>query len=97
MSSPAPEKDLLCEALRRYTRFHSDEELTKAWTGLGTATEYKRVADKGLMEPVFDNPRHMVWWKLTPKGAEIVQKWLDKGITYSDIESGWFDEQPDQT
>jgi len=82
---------LLCEALRRYTRFHNKESLTQAWTGLGFPSEYKMAIKAGLMDYVFDNrtPRIMHWYKLTDRGAEIVQDWLDLGFTYEDIESGY--------
>lgn len=82
------QKAYLLEALRRYTRFHNGEELIKAWTGLGSYTQYKSVVDAGLMTRVHaPNPGYMVWWKLTDKGAAIVQRWLDAGITYKEVES----------
>jgi len=81
---------LLKEALRRYTRFHQAEgkALTGAWTGLGTATEYAPVVQAGYMTVATSpNPGYMTWWRLTDKGAEIVQGWLDAGLTYETIES----------
>jgi len=69
---------LLLEAMRRYVQFHSGEELTKAWTGLGYYTKYKPVLDTGLMEWVYDQPppRCMGWLRLTEAGAKIVEVWL---------------------
>ena len=81
---------LLKEALRRYTRFHQGEPLTSAhtWTGLGSETQYAPVADAGYMEiATTRNPGYSTWWKLTEKGAAIVQQWLDEGITHETIEA----------
>lgn len=41
---------LMLEALRRYTRFHRSESLTKSWTGLGYLTQYKPAIKAGLMD-----------------------------------------------
>ena len=71
--------DILQEALCRYKLFHQGEELTTAWTGLGTATFYGPVAKGGYMEMVHGpNPGYDVWWRLTRKGAAIVQLWLQE-------------------
>jgi hypothetical protein len=81
---------LLREALRRFTRFHQAEgkPLTEAWTGLGTATEYEPVVQAGYMTVATSpNPGYMTWWRLTDKGAEIVQGWLDAGLTHEAIET----------
>ena len=76
----------LCEALRRYTRFGEGKPLTEAWTGLGSATDYR--PGDGLMEiATSSNPGYSTWWRLTPKGAALVQTWLDRGFTYIDIEA----------
>lgn len=32
----------------------------------------------GVSRP--SNPKHQTWWCLTEKGADVVQRWLDKGI-----------------
>jgi hypothetical protein len=78
----------LCEALRRYTRFHPHEELVQAWTGLGYVTEYKSAIDSGHMEfvrtPMY---RCLGWLHLTEKGAKVVREWLDAGYDYTSIES----------
>jgi hypothetical protein len=82
---------LLCEALRRYSKFsdYKDIALTSAWTGLGSATQYKPALDKDLMTyATTPNPGFMTWFKLTPLGAQYVQAWLDQGYTYEDAESG---------
>jgi len=80
---------LLCEAIRRYTRFHPGKSLDKAWTGLGTYTTYKPALTAGLMEYVHEpNPGAPQWWRLTAKGIAIVQHWIDRGYTYQDIEAG---------
>lgn len=83
---------LLCEALRRHTRFNLRDlkkPLNEAWTGLGTYTDYKPAIVADLMTYVHKpNPRCDQWWKLTDKGAAIVQQWLDQGYTFQDIEAG---------
>lgn len=85
---------LLCEALRRQTRFNMRDRkypLAFAWLGLGTYTTYKPAIDAGLMTYVHKpNPGHAQWWKLTEAGERIVQKWLDSGFTHVDIEGGRF-------
>ena len=82
---------LLCEALRRYTRFNLLDlkyPLDKAWTGLGSYTTYKPALNANLMTYIHEpNPRCIQWWKLTEKGAAIVQNWLDEGFDYHDIEA----------
>jgi len=82
---------LLREALRRWSRFYKNEHrsLTEAWTGLGTATEYAPAVKGGYMELVDKpTPGYQTWWKLTAKGAAIVQEGLDLGITHETIEKG---------
>jgi len=73
------QKSLLRNALYRYLRFHKGEELTRAWTGLGTAAVYRPVTDAGYMEFIHGTPEPRIdgWLRLTPKGAEIVQAWID--------------------
>lgn len=83
------QKAILLEALRRYTKFHQNpkELLNQAWTGLGTRTDYRPVLDAGLMTFVEEPyPRCSQWLRLTDKGTAIVQKWLDAGLSYKDIE-----------
>ena len=79
----------LIEAARRYSRFANGQSLTEAWTGLGTENEYRAALRGKYMELVHGkNPRYAVWLKLTPKGAAIVQGWLDQGFDYVAIEAG---------
>jgi len=87
----AGQHKMLCEALRRYTRFHKDESLTSARTGLTYATYAKPVTDCHPQLMRFGNyqKRCLGWLTLTEHGAKIVQVWLDEGRTYEDIESGW--------
>ena len=71
------QKALLQEAARRYTKFHQGESLLEAWTGLGSATEYATAAKAGLMEIATNpNPGYITWWRLTTKGAAIVEQWI---------------------
>lgn len=69
---------LLCEALRRHTRFNLRDlkkPLSEAWTGLGTYTDYKPAIVADLMTYVHrPNPRCIQWWRLTDRGAAIVQQ-----------------------
>ena len=71
----------LVDALVRYKAYHDGEALTEAWTGLGTMTAYRQAYDEGYMRPLGTAPipRTHNWWKLTEKGAAIVQAWLDQG------------------
>lgn len=76
-------KELLIEAMRRWLMKNnpSNKVSTAAWLGLGSKTEYNPAARSGLMKPVYGlKTRTIGWWTLTPKGAKIVQKWIDKGI-----------------
>lgn len=87
---------LLCEALRRFECFavrrdHRQwaiEDLLRAWTGLGTAAEYRPVIDAGLMRgaactspPARGCPG---WWSLTEAGAQIVLAWHEAGYGCGD-------------
>ena len=91
----------LVEALRRFTRFGStyrDSSILGAWTGLGYKTWYQEAINNGYMTFADHSqtrfvPRAMAWLVLTPKGAEIVQRWLDQGFSYKKIEAG---EYPDR-
>jgi hypothetical protein len=75
---------LLKEALRRWRQrspgdHTGGQTLTTAWTGLGSATQYKPAVNAGLMECATQlNPGYLTWWRLTEKGAAIVQKWLNE-------------------
>lgn len=83
------ELNLLLESLRRYTRFDLGKPLTECSTGLGYKSEYKPVLESGYMVWTYGppSPRCLGWLKLTRKGAEIVQGWLDKGYSYEDVEN----------
>lgn len=82
---------LLCEALRRHTRFNLRDlkkPLGEAWTGLGRETEYRPALNAGLMERVHPaNFPHLEWWRLTEQGVKIVEGWLAAGFTFEDIEA----------
>lgn len=84
---------LLCEALcrfecfavRRDQRKWTIEDLTKAWTGLGSRSKYKPAVDKGFMESTHGrNDRYDCWWNLTKAGAEIVLAWHTAGYDCGD-------------
>jgi len=74
---------VLCEALRRYTRFHQGEALKNpnCWVGHGSASAYKQAIVEGYMRYATDfggrdvgpRPRRDGWLALTDKGAAIVQ------------------------
>ena len=76
---------LLNEAARRWLmgmpvkgRDYTGKSLIEAWTGLGSATDYKPVLDAGLMVYVSGpNRGFMAWFKLTEAGAEYVRILLD--------------------
>jgi len=83
---------LLCEALRRfecfavrrYGRKWTPDDLLRAWTGLGTRSEYRPVINAGLMRSAACTsspaPRCTGWWSLTAAGAEIVLAWHEAGF-----------------
>lgn len=77
---------LLVEAFRRKTKFHQGAALCDAWTGLGTATDYKPAINYGYMTHVFPerNKKHAEWWKLTLAGAAIVQDFIDYEFFFDD-------------
>jgi hypothetical protein len=83
---------LLLEALRRWLftpgQPHlGSERLDEAWLGLGTYTVYKQAIEAGLMTYVHKpNPGYIQWWRLTPKGAAIVQGWIDAGVMVENYE-----------
>jgi len=84
--------ELLLEALRRYTRFGKPEgkTLIGAWTGLGAMTTYAPCLNVGLMTyATSPNPGYSTWWRLTDKGAKIVQVFLDNGYNYQNVENGF--------
>lgn len=78
------QRTLLLEAARRWLKaVQADKKknITDAWTGLGFRSEYKCVSDAGLMEDATNcPPMTQTWWKLTERGAQIVQSWIDKGL-----------------
>ena len=82
------QRRLLVEALRRWDRFGRMENkpLAVAWTGLGTATDYKSVSPEYMSSVHGHSHRHDQWWKLTEKGAAIVQFWYDMGYRHYHIE-----------
>ncbi len=82
--------ELLREAWRRWNlrphipayadEIYSKKSITRAWTGLGSATVYKPVHDAGLMEPVHELQHGTtIWWRLTEKGvlALIMLGWIE--------------------
>jgi hypothetical protein len=72
------QEELLKEAQRRFQTFNSTNlPITKAWTGLGSATEYKTVSPRYMVNATSPNPGCRTWWKLTRAGAAIVQEWID--------------------
>lgn len=81
--------ECLTEAARRYTRFHRGKLLTEALVGLGTASDYRTALRGGYMALVYGRTPYCIGWlRLTDKGAAIVQRWLDEGVTYQSIEAG---------
>lgn len=85
------ERTALNEALRRFVRFSDGKSLKDSWTGLGHATDYKQVIEKGFMTWATGTPSKgcMGWLSLTDKGCQIVQKWLDDGYTKLFWDGNW--------
>jgi hypothetical protein len=77
--------NLMIEALRRYCMFHAGEPLDQAWIGLGTASEYKPALESGLMRWAHGKPsvRCLGWLTLTPKGQNIMLKWMAGGYHFA--------------
>lgn len=84
---------LLVLAVCRYTQFGNGEPLHEAQTGLGTMTEYKPVLQAGYMEraDTYKECRGALrLFRLTDKGAAIVQQWLNQGYNYEKfMRGGW--------
>lgn len=77
------QKAILLEAARRWLRSADrgrKQALTSEWTGLGSATTYASVLSAGFMIQVEPHPGTTTWWRLTDKGAAIVQHWIDNGL-----------------
>jgi hypothetical protein len=66
--------NLLVEAYRRYHMFHKDEDLTKAWVGLGDKTTY--VSKYFKTHDGISNPDNNCWWVLTDIGVEAIKTLL---------------------
>jgi len=82
----------LVEALRRELMhgdkdYNANKALTEKWLGLGMPSTYKQIVAEGYMVPVHPpiTPKVEAWYKLTEKGARVVQFWLDQGITLSNF------------
>jgi hypothetical protein len=85
----------MVEALRRRLRFLHNatggQEITKQWTGLGSASAHKPATKAGFMERATNHPsapRCDDWWKLTEKGARVIAYWIGQGFTFEQIEAG---------
>lgn len=84
------EYELLVEALRRFECFAvrrdkktwTLEDLTTAWTGMGSMTTYRPAMEAKLMEPATPSATsgRDGWWRLTARGAEIVLGWHALGF-----------------
>jgi hypothetical protein len=81
----------LCEALRRYLKFHKQENINTAWVGLGHSIDYKQVIKNGYMKFVtIPAPHCMGWLYLTPLGVKILTYWMEQGyIEIAWIGDGW--------
>lgn len=82
------QKALLREAYRRWTKFNHGKTIRTAWTGLGSATDYKSAVDAGLMEPVHElRSGSTIWWKLTEKGvlAMVMLGWIEGELYEEEI------------
>jgi phosphoribosylaminoimidazole (AIR) synthetase len=56
------------------------KDIQKAWTGHGSATEYKSAIESGFITYVHKpHPGFRQWWRLTEKGARVIQKWHREG------------------
>jgi hypothetical protein len=76
------EYHILCGALKCYLRFHKRERLEEANLGIGHRILFESVARSGLMycaTPEYPQTGFTTWWKLTRKGAAIVQSWINTG------------------
>ena len=78
---------LLCEAVRRITRF-KDDNPGGMWCGVGFPTDYETVVTAGWMKSVDKvHPRKLWWFKLTQDGQDIVDELMEAGLTYKHIEA----------
>lgn len=80
---------LLCEAVRRITRFANGKP-DGHWCGLGCKSTYAPVTKAGWMRSVRNqHERQLQWMVLTEEGKKIVQKMLDAGLSYEHLEIGF--------
>lgn len=54
--------------------------MVNAWTGIGTRSDYRTVVDAGLMTYVHFCQGSTKWWRMTDKGAILVQSWIHAGL-----------------
>ena len=54
--------------------------MVNAWTGIGTQSDYQTVVDAGLMTYVHFCHGSTKWWRMTNKGADLVQSWIHAGL-----------------
>ncbi len=54
--------------------------MVNAWTGIGTRSDYQTVVDAGLMIYVHFCHGSTKWWRMTNKGADLVQSWIHAGL-----------------
>ena len=68
------------EARRAFMSGDNTKTMTGIWTGVGTQSDYQTVVNAGLMTWV--NFRHgsTMWWRMTDKGADLVQRWIHAGL-----------------
>ena len=54
--------------------------MVNAWTGIGTQSDYQTVVDAGLMTCAYFCHGSTKWWRMTDKGAALVQSWTHAGL-----------------
>lgn len=75
-----------CHCVPRDGRKWKMKDLQHAWTGLGTATQYKKAVDEGYFAHANKpNPYHAQWWKLTENGAQMILDWHNAGYNKDNL------------
>lgn len=68
------------EARIAFVAANNEHRMVEAWTGIGTKSDYQTVVDAGLMTYVHFRHGSIKWWRMTEKGASLVQSWVHAGL-----------------
>lgn len=74
------QREILIHAMVRLHVFHKWEDPLGYCAGIGTPSAMRCVVSKGYMRPDYPETKGVInWYKLTPKGVAILEKWKELG------------------